>query len=301
MSTTVITIKQVEAFYWTVKLGTFTAAAERLHTTQSAITKRIQEIESTFEIALFDRVGHRLVLTDRAQSIYDYAKNMLQQRDSILVQLAGNPTMTGTVRIGITEMTAMTWISSLIRQTRARSPSLQLQPRLDLSGRLQRLLLAGEIDLAFLPEMYLHPDLDALPLSLVEFQWMGNPNTFDQTRCFNIEEIGKMAILGQSSESVISVLCENWLQQRMTHSNSLAIDNLIAIAGLAVAGLGVVCLPAGYFANHLRDGRLGVLRTEVPPPSARYFALCRKEPVSAVTQALAALAQECCDFTVEAR
>ena len=57
MSTTVITIKQVEAFYWTVKLGTFTAAAERLHTTQSAITKRIQEIESTFEIALFDRVG----------------------------------------------------------------------------------------------------------------------------------------------------------------------------------------------------------------------------------------------------
>ncbi|WP_186332434.1 LysR family transcriptional regulator [Bordetella genomosp. 13] len=296
-----ITIKQVEAFYWTVKLGTFTAAADRLHTTQSAITKRVQDIENTFGVALFDRVGHRLVLTDRAKSIHDLARNMLQQRDAMLVQLAGNPAMTGTVRIGITEMTAMTWISTLIRQTRARYPSLQLQPRLDLSGRLQRLLLAGELDLAFLPDMYLHPDLDALPLALVEFAWMGSPATFDQGRAFSVEEIGRMAILGQSSDSVISALSDSWLQQSQPASNALAIDNLIAIAGLAVAGLGVVCLPKGYFAGHLRDGRLAALRTDVAPPSARYFALFRKEPGSALAKALATLAQECCDFTVETR
>ncbi|SAI01058.1 LysR family transcriptional regulator [Bordetella ansorpii] len=297
-----ITIKQVEAFYWTVKLGTFTAAAERLHTTQSAITKRVQDIENIFGVALFDRVGHRLVLTDRAKSICDFAKNMLQQRDAMLVQLAGNPAMTGTVRIGITEMTAMTWISTLIRQTRARYPSLQLQPRLDLSGKLQRLLLAGELDLAFLPEMYLHPDLDALPLAPVEFGWMGSPNTFDQSHRFSVEEIGRMAILGQSSDSVISAISDNWLQQRgQPYSNVLAIDNLVAIAGLAVAGLGVVCLPMDYFAEHLRDGRLAVLRTEVPPPSARYFALFRREPGSVLAKTLAALAQECCDFTVESR
>lgn len=296
-----ITIKQVEAFYWTVKLGTFTAAADRLHTTQSAITKRIREIESLYEVILFDRLGHRLVMTDRAKSIFDHATNMLRQRDAMLVQLKGNPAMTGAVRIGITEMTAMTWISTLIRQARANYPSLQLQPRLDLSGRLQRMLLTGELDLAFLPEMYLHPELDALSLDRVDFAWMSSPGMFEDGHSFSVAEIGGMAILGQSNESVISVLCENWLQQSRSQSDPLAIDNLIAIAGLAVAGLGVVCLLAGFFANYVLDGRLAILRTETPPPSVRYFALYRKEPGSAVTKALAMLAQDCCDFTVEAR
>ncbi|MBV7484602.1 LysR family transcriptional regulator [Bordetella sp. BOR01] len=295
-----ITIKQVEAFYWSVKLGTFTAAAARLHTTQSAITKRIHELETAFGVALFDRSGHRLVLTDRAQGIHDFARGMLQQRDSMLLHLKGNPTMTGLLKIGITEMTAMTWLSSLIRKTRARYPSLGLHPRLDLSGKLQRQLLAGEIDLAFLPEMYLHPDLQALPLARVEFAWMGSPSLFDESKCFSVEEIGEMAILGQSSDSVISALCDRWLQVDSSQSDILAIDNLIAIAGLAVAGLGVVCLPKGYFSPYLHDGRLVLLRTEQPAPSAQYYALFRNELGSVLARTMAELAQECVDFDTEA-
>lgn len=54
-----LTFKQIEALYWTVRLGTFSASAQKLHTTQSAITKRIQELEADFDVALFDRSGHR--------------------------------------------------------------------------------------------------------------------------------------------------------------------------------------------------------------------------------------------------
>lgn len=296
-----ITLKQVEAFYWSVQLGTFTAAAVRLHTTQSAITKRIHELETTFGVTLFERSGQRLTLTERAQSIYEFAKSMLQQRDSMLLHLKGNPMMTGAIKIGITEMTSMTWLSTLIRKTRARYPSLALHPRLDLSGKLQRLLVAGEIDLAFLPEMYLHHDLESLPLALVEFAWMGSPHSFDESKCFSVGEISQMAILGQSSDSVISALCDSWLQRERPYPEVLAIDNLIAIAGLAVAGLGVVCLPKGYFFPHIQDGRLAILRTEQAAPRVQYYAVYRKGPGSVISRAMAELAQECCDFTVEAR
>lgn len=295
-----ITLKQVEAFYWSVKLGTFTAAASRLHTTQSAITKRIHELESTFGVTLFERSSHRLALTEQARSIHDLARRMLQQRDAMLMNLKGNPDMTGLLRIGITEMTAMTWLSSLIRKARARYPALSLRPRLDLRGRLQKQLLAGDIDLAFLPEMYLHPELDALPLSRVEFAWMGGAGHFDERRRYTAEEIGSMAILGQSSESVLSLLCERWFQDEAPHSADLAIDNLIAIAGLAVAGLGVVCLPKGFFLRYVQDGRLVVLRTETPPPSAQYYALFRRDVGAALSRTMAELAQECCDFDTEA-
>ena len=297
---TVITIKQVEAFYWSVKLGTFTAAASRLHTTQSAITKRVQELESRFGVTLFDRSGHRLMLTERGRGIYDFAKSMLQQRDAMLFHLEGNPSLTGILRIGTTEMTAMTWLSTLIRKSQALYPSLALHPRLDLSGKLQNQLLDGDIDLAFLPEMYLHPELEALPLALVEFAWMGSPGHFDGNKCFSVEEISEMAILGQSSESVLSALCDRWLSMESSHSSVLAIDNLIAIAGLAVAGLGVVCLPKDYFSSYLQDGRLVLLRTCQAPPTVHYYAMYRKELGSVLPRTVACLAQECCDFKTEA-
>ena len=45
-----ITFKQVEALYWISELGNFAAAADKLNTTQSAISKRKNELESVFDI-----------------------------------------------------------------------------------------------------------------------------------------------------------------------------------------------------------------------------------------------------------
>ena len=39
------TYKQLEALYWIAELGGFAAAARKLNTTQSAISKRVQELE----------------------------------------------------------------------------------------------------------------------------------------------------------------------------------------------------------------------------------------------------------------
>ena len=39
-----LTFKQIEALYWTVRLGTFSASAQKLHTTQSAITSLFKSV-----------------------------------------------------------------------------------------------------------------------------------------------------------------------------------------------------------------------------------------------------------------
>ena len=42
------TFKQLEAIYWIVETGGFAPAAKKLHTTQSAISKRIHDLEDLF-------------------------------------------------------------------------------------------------------------------------------------------------------------------------------------------------------------------------------------------------------------
>lgn len=50
-----MTLKQIEAFYWAAKLGSFAIAAQRLQVTQSSLSKRVAELEESVGALLFDR------------------------------------------------------------------------------------------------------------------------------------------------------------------------------------------------------------------------------------------------------
>ena len=59
------TFKQLEAVYWVVKTGGFAQAASKLHTTQSAISKRVHDLEELFDTPLFDRSQRNAHLTEK--------------------------------------------------------------------------------------------------------------------------------------------------------------------------------------------------------------------------------------------
>ena len=61
------TFKQLEALYWVGTMGGFAHAADRLNTTQSAISKRIQDLEHLFDTPLFDRSGRTAKLTEKGE------------------------------------------------------------------------------------------------------------------------------------------------------------------------------------------------------------------------------------------
>ena len=206
-----LTFKQIEALYWTVRLGTFAASAQKLHTTQSAITKRIQELEADFDIALFDRSGYRAELTARGHEIYALAEEMLGHRDRLLVRLKGQHTLTGTFRFGITEITAMTWLPALIRLLRSHYPRITLEPHIDLGADLLKRLQAGQLDMAFLHGEFAEPGLEVAPLQRLEFAWMGSPDMIDASRVYTPADIAALPLLRQSQESGLNMIYDGWL------------------------------------------------------------------------------------------
>ncbi len=73
-----ITFKQIDALYWIAELGSFEAAANKLNMSQSAISKRIQELEETFDVEIFDRSKRNARLTEKGAELLDYAKDLLE-------------------------------------------------------------------------------------------------------------------------------------------------------------------------------------------------------------------------------
>ena len=58
-----ITLRQIEAFYWTARLGSIHAAADHLNFSQPAVSSRIKELETALNVELFSRRNQRVQLT----------------------------------------------------------------------------------------------------------------------------------------------------------------------------------------------------------------------------------------------
>src|SRR4029077_17762914 len=58
-----ITIRQIQSFLNVAALGSFTRAAEKMHTMQPALSQQIRDLETELGIRLFDRTTRRVELT----------------------------------------------------------------------------------------------------------------------------------------------------------------------------------------------------------------------------------------------
>lgn len=88
-------------YFWHVaKKGSLTLAAEQIHTSQSALSTQIKQLESRLGRPLFDRRGRRLELTATGQQIFAYAENIFSVGEQMLGWLEGCDEGTIHVRVG---------------------------------------------------------------------------------------------------------------------------------------------------------------------------------------------------------
>jgi len=70
-------IPQITAFLAVAELQSFSLAAERLHITQPAVSKRIRQLEETMQTTLFDRIGKKSILTPNGLALIPHAEQIL--------------------------------------------------------------------------------------------------------------------------------------------------------------------------------------------------------------------------------
>src|SRR5690606_28751308 len=118
-----MTLKQLEAFYWAATAASFLVAAQRLHISQSTLSKRIAELESHLRAELFNRSGHRAALTEAGEQLLPLAGRMLALSEDMRGQLAaGGGGVRGHCRFGVGELAALTWLPDLVAHANAKYP-----------------------------------------------------------------------------------------------------------------------------------------------------------------------------------
>ncbi|MGO4715604.1 LysR substrate-binding domain-containing protein [Bradyrhizobium sp. 2TAF24] len=73
-----ITVRQIQAFLQVAAFGSFTRAAEKLHTLQPALSQQVRDLEAELGIRLFDRTTRRVELTEGGAEFRNIAAKIIE-------------------------------------------------------------------------------------------------------------------------------------------------------------------------------------------------------------------------------
>ena len=294
-----VTFKQLEAVYWVVRLGGFSQAAHKLHTTQSAISKRVQELEILFQKPMFDRSQRTARLTDHGEEMFRTAERLLSEREALLQRVLSGEPLARRVRIGVTEATAMTWLPRFVDRIQEQYPRVTIDPEVDTGTRLRDKLLANDIDLMIAADTFRDERFRVSPVGKLRLQWMCRPGLVPhRNRPLKVQVLKAYRILTQGPQSGTGVLFQDWFKAHALSSADYVVSNsLVALIGLTVSGFGISYLPPAAVQPMVDQGVLEVLDVRPALPDATYAAAIRREQCNAFMGSLVRLARETCDFS----
>jgi DNA-binding transcriptional LysR family regulator len=116
----------LQTFLAVVEAGNYSAAAERLHMSQPAVSQHIRALEAQLDnVRLFRRVGQQMLLTHAGEDLVESAREMLAlsaRAEESIRALRGQ--ISGRVVVGCTPSSGETILPLLLADFRARFPAI---------------------------------------------------------------------------------------------------------------------------------------------------------------------------------
>jgi DNA-binding transcriptional LysR family regulator len=144
-----MTHDQLAAFVAVATDGTFTRAAQRLHKSQSAVSKLVRNLEGELGVSLFNRAAYRATLTDAGQALLERALGVLErvrELEALGKALAG--AHEPVVRLAIDAITPLALVLDVLRAVGKRFPDVRLELSTEHMGGAVEALEEGRVELA---------------------------------------------------------------------------------------------------------------------------------------------------------
>ncbi len=284
--------RSVEVFYWVVQLGGFRRAADRLHTTQPAVSARIAGLEAALGVRLLERGQRRRVrATAEGVVLLSYAERLLALTGEMQAAFSAGA-LTGVVRLGVAETIVHTWLATLMQRLHENYPRLEVDIVVDVSVNLRAQLLAGEVDVALLMGPVGGAGVQDLVLCDYAVAWVAAPVFAHR---FAAAPLTLAALAG------VPIVTYARATRPYQHLRALfaagpaprlfANTSLASIARMVLDGIGVGVIAPAAIGAELAQGRLVLLDGPALEP-LRFTASWRDGPDSLGAATVARLAQD---------
>jgi DNA-binding transcriptional LysR family regulator len=241
-----VNLRFLETFLWAARLGSFSRAAEKLNTTQAAISNRIATLEQELGVRLFDREARHIRLTQHGHRALAQADQIVRLANDFREAMSDPAALGGTVRIGTVDTVVYGWLPELIQRMQARYPSVELDLNVDTSVRLAQKIRDGSIDIAIIMGPVLEPDIRSVEVCTFESCWVASTRLDLPETDISLSDIAGYPLLtfskgSQPHKALLDLLAEAGVDDiRIYNSNSLAIMSRLVSSGVGIGALPVV-------------------------------------------------------------
>jgi DNA-binding transcriptional LysR family regulator len=141
-------LEELKAFTAVVERTSLTKAADALALTQSAVSRRVQQLEEQLGATLLDRSRRPPTATAVGRRVYQQATALLRDLDRLMNIPKDDGEPSGTLRLGLPQVVADVALFDIAMGLKAAFPALDLRCRTEWSSGLQREVASGEVDAA---------------------------------------------------------------------------------------------------------------------------------------------------------
>jgi DNA-binding transcriptional LysR family regulator len=266
-----LTLAQLEAFHWTLRLGSGNAAAERLHLSQPTISVRLRALERGLERKLFERRGRRLRATTAGAALAVQAEQMLGLASRI--EQGGADPLRTRLRLGAPDSFAMVCLPRLLRLLERDYPELTVDISVDNSMVLNRRLNQRDLDLAFISNVEVGERVRSELLGMQDIAWVASPKLNLAGRAVRPRELAGFQIFTNPEPSRLDTLVRDWFGRAGVEPARISTCNsLVVMRRLIVSSAGVSLMPTAILQSELRSGVLQRLAARPAIPEQRLYA-----------------------------
>ena len=240
-------IQGLRAFLAVAEAHSFSTAAEHLHLTQSAVSKRVATLEHQLNKRLFDRIGRQVRLTESGHRLLPKAQHILELMEDAQRSLQHEQhEITGKLTLGTSHHIGLHRLPPILRQFRQRYPSVQLDLRFLDSEDAYEGIKEGGLELAVVT---LSPNEDArfvaTPLWRDTLSFVaGHDDPLCHQQPLTLEKLSQHdAVLPNPLTFTRSLIMDRFTRAHLAPRVVLATHYLETLKMMASVGLGWSVLP----------------------------------------------------------
>ncbi len=141
-------IDNLRAFVSVAENGSFSRAAEQLFITQPAVSKRIAALEDRLDTRLFDRIGHRIQLTDAGHILLERGRKLLLEMEDMQREVSSlSGEVSGRLQIATSHHIGLHRLPPILRRYTEQYPEVSLDIRFMDSEDACNAVLHGDLEL----------------------------------------------------------------------------------------------------------------------------------------------------------
>ncbi|KPA88578.1 LysR family transcriptional regulator [Pseudomonas sp. RHF3.3-3] len=261
-------LKFLETFVWVARLKSFRLTADKLFTTQAAISSRIAVLESELGVKLFLRDSRGVKLTPEGLKVLDHAERMLDTMQALKHAIEPGSTKVGRLRIGVMDTVIHTWLSPLVAQLTERFPRVEIELVADTALNLAEQLHKGFLDLILQTDPLRQESIRSLELASYPMGWVVASHSLYNREYLSLTDVAQERIVTFSKNSRPHQELLALLQAHGVSAPRLnCVNSVSAITRLLRDGFGIGALPLALVSEELARNELTLLALQERPPN----------------------------------